>query len=478
MDMEHPPIVLLTGAPLRLVFSLLDGKQLALAACVWRPWRDFCAAPEQDDLWRACCAAELDMGAAPVAPGARGPPPSFRAAYREWHLALGCYGVLGRRAWRAWRQVERFVEAHAPGIAASLNPGADEAALNKAEAALGVRFPPALRVLYRIHDGQSLEFDRSLDLKRMIEDKSMFHGVFGGYCLYDHRVSTRFLPLRRMLPWTQRLRRDFGHDPSRVLFAAGHNFNKLLFCDAEDASVLIAARDKSTCMHCVPPEPGNNDGILRWLEAYAAALAAGDFGVEPLDPEAGPDSAGICLFPRRPPGAGAAVTRGMRCCAASVFMPELSILGGVVKASHYFFAYSIRFALLPVEEQAAHWPATAGPFRPLASAQLRARHWVIRGPEGAVESEVRGDGVVGNFPLLWPGTCVPARMGLALLLGPRPGGSPCCPLDSPPPPPPIRRPRRRARVRVPELYAPQHAGRQHGRRVLLCAGQSGGAGRP
>lgn len=39
------------------------------------------------------------------------------------------------------------------------------------------------------------------------------------------------------------------------------------------------------------------------------------------------------------------------------------------------FTYSIRFSLLPEDEQRVHWPATAGPYRMLTSVQLHTRHW-------------------------------------------------------------------------------------------------------
>ena len=41
-------------------------------------------------------------------------------------------------------------------------PGASEEALDDAERQLGIRLCPALRVLYRVHDGQELEFDRQV----------------------------------------------------------------------------------------------------------------------------------------------------------------------------------------------------------------------------------------------------------------------------------------------------------------------------
>ncbi len=64
---------------------------------------------------------------------------------------------------------------------------------------------------------------------------------------------------------------------------------------------------------------------------------------------------------------------------------------------------SVRMSLVPEAEQRAHWPSTAGPFRPFAAVQLRARHWVMRSAAGAVTNEVRGEGVIGQYPTLRPG---------------------------------------------------------------------------
>ena len=64
---------------------------------------------------------------------------------------------------------------------------------------------------------------------------------------------------------------------------------------------------------------------------------------------------------------------------------------------------SVRLALLPEGEQRASWPATAGPFRALASVQLRARHWVIRNAAGEVTDEIRGKAVASKYPILTPG---------------------------------------------------------------------------
>jgi hypothetical protein len=66
---------------------------------------------------------------------------------------------------------------------------------------------------------------------------------------------------------------------------------------------------------------------------------------------------------------------------------------------------SIRFSLLSTEEQLAVAGSLAGPRGgiPLASVQLRSRHWIIRDASGAVDNEVRGEAVVGHYPLLRAG---------------------------------------------------------------------------
>jgi hypothetical protein len=80
---------------------------------------------------------------------------------------------------------------------------------------------------------------------------------------------------------------------------------------------------------------------------------------------------------------------------------------------------SVRMSLVPEAEQRARWPGTAGPFRPYAAVQLRARHWVMRSAAGAVTNEVRGEGVIGQYPTLRPGADRAPRRPLARAPAPR-----------------------------------------------------------
>lgn len=77
--------------------------------------------------------------------------------------------------------------------------------------------------------------------------------------------------------------------------------------------------------------------MLRWFEAFAAALASGRFAVEPLEAEH-PQSLGLCLFPQTPPLRAEAVTEGVRVRACPLFVPELT-QAWEVDERHYFFAY-------------------------------------------------------------------------------------------------------------------------------------------
>jgi ApaG protein len=74
-----------------------------------------------------------------------------------------------------------------------------------------------------------------------------------------------------------------------------------------------------------------------------------------------------------------AVTQGIRVTVKSRFLPEQS------GAGRFAFAYTVRIENLGS-----------------VAAQLKSRHWIITDGNGKRE-EVRGEGVVGNQPMLRPG---------------------------------------------------------------------------
>jgi len=76
-----------------------------------------------------------------------------------------------------------------------------------------------------------------------------------------------------------------------------------------------------------------------------------------------------------------AITDGIKVTVTSEYLADQSM----PQAKRYVFAYTIR-----ITNQGSD------------PAQLRSRHWVITDGNGKVE-EVRGPGVVGQQPHLWPG---------------------------------------------------------------------------
>ena len=75
-------------------------------------------------------------------------------------------------------------------------------------------------------------------------------------------------------------------------------------------------------------------------------------------------------------------TNGIRVQVTTKYLPERSS----PRENEYWFAYFIRISNVGTE-----------------TAQLLTRHWVITNTDGEQE-EVRGDGVVGEQPVLPPGT--------------------------------------------------------------------------
>ena len=262
------------------------------------------------------------------------------------------------------------------------------------------------------------------------------------------------LPLRRMIRWTLHFRERLNlpdTDPD-VMFAAGFNFNKVIHCVTNTGDVMVshvpaltrnvqptnvgedeqsppaplpayaslaATRAKELDYPVLSTAP---DATLQWFEFYSEALFSNRFAMEILYDEI-PDSRGICLFPRHPPLGPFAITRGIQVTASPLFIPELSNLRDVDDGDmQYFFAYSIRFRLLSVAEQKAAAAAAAAAAvasmseatapslsasateeEPFESVQLLDRAWVIRNAAGAVESEIHGEAVVGQYPLLIQG---------------------------------------------------------------------------
>ncbi|CAE8587894.1 unnamed protein product, partial [Polarella glacialis] len=127
------------------------------------------------------------------------------------------------------------------------------------------------------------------------------------------------------------------------------------------------------------PDPG--DGLLRWMEEYARRLESGIYSVRALRPESPATSRGICLYAAAGPDFSRCVMRGVEVTASCVYMPE----------HQAGWSYSISMRLVGTAAE-----------RGFKSCQLKSRKWAIK-VEGEPEEIVRGDGVIGFFPILEDG---------------------------------------------------------------------------
>lgn len=322
---------------------------------------------------------------------------SPRDIYLAWTYEFVKYGGLTKRALECWKRIETWTKKEIEEVNASLCPGATESELDLTEQDLGHQLLPALRVVYRLHNGQDLLYDRMVDQRRFVGGSrreahpSLFHGVFGGYAFYDQTVNVRFFSLERMVRWTELCKAQgvIPPDSNCVVFAASFNFQKIFVVDCNSGLVLVSHSSRQTLSQAVPREGDDGDGFIRWLEFFSNQMQKGVFAVKSFDGSTG--SRGISLYPVAGPQYHVRVTGGVRCEASCVYVPELS------QINHHFFSYSIRFSLLSLQEQEEQC-GTA-----YQSVQLQDRRWNILDMHGVRVDQVAGDGVVGQYPYLKAG---------------------------------------------------------------------------
>jgi hypothetical protein len=213
----------------------------------------------------------------------------------------------------------------------------------------------------------------------LVAKTSSLPGLFGGYSAYDN-VSHSFYSRPNPAP-------ELG--PKYLLIAydvALDEINYKTVFDVESGEVMIYLNDgigQAMIVKAVPGDEEGDDQILRWLEHYANQLccyAVGDL--------AGYQS--ILRYPNLndPSRCSRAVTRGVEVVASSLYSVGMSV-----------FIYSIRIRLLRPEDGEGYMTAEE---RGFDTCQLVSRYWRITHERNDVE-EVRGEGVIGYYPILREG---------------------------------------------------------------------------
>ncbi|KAI5082144.1 hypothetical protein GOP47_0001887 [Adiantum capillus-veneris] len=383
----------LPDAVVHAILRRCDFEDVCRSACVDRRWHLIAS---DDSVWQCLC--EKDFYLFQPSDHHGNICPSYKEAYKLWCMNFRMYPrSVVVRAKRCWDSLRDWTSINYPEIAHSLRPGVSEEDLNNFEGQLGWKLPLAVRVLYRFCGGQ----DRSPHLNEeddSDEDSGVdrdYVGLFGGYRFYEHRVDVHFVSLQKALVLTEHFIPqwgDLGDARKWVIVAASFPLQKFFLLDCQDGSLFVGTRHLAThggLMSCVPrtPEAADaQDSMLRWLEMYSSRLNSGTYTVQRFD---GYDS--ISLYPELDPLCSEAVTDGVQVRSSAVFVPEHSTLEDDINFANYMFAYSIRMRLLASED---HSPTNV-----YNSCQLVSRHWIIR-EDGAFRNEVRGGGVIGQYPLL------------------------------------------------------------------------------
>ena len=217
-------------------------------------------------------------------------------------------------------------------------------------------------------------------------DADSFTGLLGGYSAYDLCSCTRLVDIEEIMAQRRGMGQSFGNvlpfahsrmvrphkmivlvrDLGRAFVAVGQGHSRLMPCD-----------------------------VIEWLDIYASRLDQGVYDCGEIIPSryAPFDTRSILLYPSIADSTGRTsrvVTRGIEVVASGV---------DAVERPGMMFIYSIRIRLLQPGEDGYMTPSERG----FATCQLRSRHWIISLGDGGEPEHVRGDGVVGMYPLLKEG---------------------------------------------------------------------------
>jgi F-box protein 3 len=248
------------------------------------------------------------------------------------------------------------------------------------------------------------------------------HGIIGGYAFYDHWVNVHLSPLEQIVEETKEFYNEFNEEGvfnelNLVLVATSWFQPKTFLLNCSNGELYVGTNNlrEGEMIPCVPKSlirlTDNNmpqDGLLLWLEEHLRRLQSGMIKTRMLM-----TAKYLSLYPELPPSCISATTSGVKVVRASaVFVPEQHETRG--PNGRNLYTYSIR---LSVPEACM----LGGVY--YSSYQLHSRHWIIRSRDTVV-SEVHGEGVIGEYPVLSPGkdefvyeSCTPLPKGPGFLDG-------------------------------------------------------------
>ncbi|KAH6816046.1 SKP1/ASK-interacting protein 16 [Perilla frutescens var. frutescens] len=382
------------GLAMHVILSKSGPREAASVSCLGRRFRAWAS---DDSLWAQFCSHDLNL-TSPLDPDGN-LAPSFKAAYQEWRERFSMYPwPLVVRVKNCWSKIKEWLTVNFPEALPTLRKGASEAEIEDFEKALKIKLPLPTRLLYRFCDGQELPdegFSGSLT--------SSLLGIIGGYTLYEHLVNVFLLPLSQVILDTKSIVNQLGFSSRSkyIVVAASATYSaKIFFLNCSSGQLFVGTRNLETdgeMLPCVPDAlissvhdrigSQQQDAMLLWLEEHGRRLQEGIIKVRQQG-----KLQSINLFPELPPLCSSAITNGVKVRASAALVPEFSNLQD--ESEKFLFAYSIRMSLSP--DGCVLNGVT------FSSCQLYWRHWIIRAND-AIVSDVNGEAVIGEYPLLRPG---------------------------------------------------------------------------
>ncbi|XP_002736279.1 F-box only protein 3-like [Saccoglossus kowalevskii] len=280
---------------------------------------------------------------------------NFKHWFADWSRYVKCYVDIKT----AWNTLEDFTKKYCPEIYAYLKDPVTESELDQCERDMGCKLPIDLRCSFRIHNGQINELK----------------GLMGSVELgtYHYSRTELLLDLKSAIA-------GFNSAESGCLFP-------LTFCPFHGTSQYMVLKSQHSMVSgtviypCEDPAALYKDYFIsagtftEWLCSFAKKLQQNKYRARD----------GV-IYRYYHDDNCVAVTNHIKVTVATCMMPELSS----INPPKYIFAYHITMVM---DEQA---PSSD-------SCQLQHRHWEVVDGQGRIEI-VDGEGVVGAFPILRPGT--------------------------------------------------------------------------
>jgi len=295
--------------------------------------------------------------------------------YSKWHDYTGCYA----RVKGIWNVLESWLSQNTPSLQSELSGGANVDSLNQLLVDVGYQGESSglseLLCSLLIHDGQSATRDHA--------------GLFGGCEVYDYHINVRLLGVDVIRRFMEVLNNKAKQLPSWLEkcmpIAGSFNLQSVYFVVINDFTSDGRDFEKGEIVHHTsafqfPVLEARS--FSEWLERYTRDLLRNKYEIA--------RNGEIIRFSTFAEDGSDVTTHHVRVQANALYLPPRSNFKPSTNTGTYFFAYRIRISMDKTAPDSA-------------ACRLATRHWLILNGNGNRE-EVNGPGVIGEYPLMRPGT--------------------------------------------------------------------------